>query len=61
VAKAIARAMHDDDPPVSDQRVPGEVVHGLPADLRKSLIANATALDPMRATAQVLADERAGG
>jgi uncharacterized protein YdeI (YjbR/CyaY-like superfamily) len=31
--------------PVSDQRVPGGVVHKLPADLRKALIANATALD----------------
>jgi hypothetical protein len=31
--------------PVSGQRVPGGVVHKLPADLRKALIANATALD----------------
>jgi hypothetical protein len=31
--------------PVSSQRVPGGVVHGLPADLRKALIANNTALD----------------
>src|SRR5579863_1847773 len=31
--------------PVSDQRVPGGVVHKLPADLRKALIANPTALD----------------
>ena len=31
--------------PVSGQRVPGGVVHELPADLRKALIANATALD----------------
>jgi len=30
---------------VSGQRVPGGVVHRLPADLRKALIANATALD----------------
>ena len=30
---------------VSSQRVPGGVVHKLPADLRKALIANATALD----------------
>jgi hypothetical protein len=31
--------------PVSSQRVPSEVVHKLPADLRKALIANPTALD----------------
>jgi Bacteriocin-protection, YdeI or OmpD-Associated len=31
--------------PVSGQKVPGGVVHKLPADLRKALIANATALD----------------
>ncbi len=31
--------------PVSGQSVPGGVVHKLPADLRKALIANATALD----------------
>ena len=31
--------------PVSGQRVPGGVVHELPVDLRKALIANATALD----------------
>jgi len=30
---------------VSGQRVPGGVVHELPADLREALIANATALD----------------
>jgi hypothetical protein len=30
---------------VSSQRVPGGVVHTLPADLRKALIANMTALD----------------
>jgi uncharacterized protein YdeI (YjbR/CyaY-like superfamily) len=30
--------------PVSSQRVPGGVVHKLPVDLRKALIANATAL-----------------
>ena len=30
---------------VSSQRVPGGVVHKLPADLRKALIANTTALD----------------
>jgi hypothetical protein len=30
---------------VSGRRVPGGVVHKLPADLRKALIANATALD----------------
>jgi len=30
--------------PVSSQRVPGGVVHELPADLRKALIANTTAL-----------------
>ncbi len=30
---------------VSGQRVPGGVVHKLPVDLRKALIANATALD----------------
>jgi hypothetical protein len=32
-------------PPANSQRVPGGVVHKLPADLRKALIANATALD----------------
>src|SRR5215207_10211887 len=31
--------------PVSSQRVPGGVVHKVPADLRKALIANTTALD----------------
>ena len=31
--------------PVSSQRVAGGVVHKLPADLRKALIANPTALD----------------
>ena len=31
--------------PVSGQRVPGGVVHELPADLRRALIANRTALD----------------
>ena len=31
--------------PVSSPRVPGGVVHKLPADLRKALIANPTALD----------------
>ena len=31
--------------PMSSQRVPGGVVHRLPADLRRELIANATALD----------------
>ena len=31
--------------PVNAQRVPGGVVHELPADLREALIANATALD----------------
>ena len=31
--------------PVSTQRVPGGVVHRLPADLRQALMANATALD----------------
>jgi hypothetical protein len=30
--------------PMSSQGVPGGVVHNLPADLRKALIANATAL-----------------
>jgi hypothetical protein len=30
---------------VSSERVPGGVVHKLPADLRKALIANTTALD----------------
>ena len=30
---------------MSSQRVPGGVVHRLPADLRRELIANATALD----------------
>jgi uncharacterized protein YdeI (YjbR/CyaY-like superfamily) len=33
---------------VSGQRVPGGVVHELPADLSKALIANATALDAWR-------------
>jgi uncharacterized protein YdeI (YjbR/CyaY-like superfamily) len=33
---------------VSGQTVPGGVVHKLPADLRKALIANATALDAWR-------------
>ena len=33
---------------VSGQRVPGGVVHKLPADLRTALIANATALDAWR-------------
>jgi hypothetical protein len=33
------------DQPVSGPRLPGGVVHKLPADLRKALIANATALD----------------
>ena len=31
--------------PMSSQRVPGGVVHKLPVDLRKALIANPTALD----------------
>ncbi len=31
--------------PVSSQRVPGGVVHELPADLREALTANTTALD----------------
>ena len=31
--------------PVGGQRVPGGVVHKLPADLRQALVANATALD----------------
>ena len=31
--------------PVSGPRLPGGVVHELPVDLRKALIANATALD----------------
>ena len=31
--------------PVGGQKVPGGVVHRLPADLRRALIANATALD----------------
>ena len=31
--------------PVSGRQVPGGVVHKLPVDLRKALIANATALD----------------
>jgi Bacteriocin-protection, YdeI or OmpD-Associated len=35
----------DYDGPVSGRKVPGGVVHKLPADLRKALIANATALD----------------
>ena len=31
--------------PMSDQRVPGGVVHKLPADLRQALMASTTALD----------------
>jgi len=38
-------ASHYYDGGVSRERVPGGVVHELPADLRKALIANATALD----------------
>ncbi len=34
--------------PVSSPRVPGGVVHKLPADLRKALIANSEALDAWR-------------
>jgi hypothetical protein len=34
--------------PMSSQRVPGGVVHKLPPDLRKALVANATALDAWR-------------
>src|SRR5579884_4240938 len=33
--------------PMSGQRVPGGVVHQLPADLRKALVANATALEAL--------------
>ena len=33
---------------MSTQRVPGGVVHTLPEDLRRALIANATALDAWR-------------
>jgi len=33
---------------MTSQRVPGGVVHELPADLREALIANATALDAWR-------------
>jgi Bacteriocin-protection, YdeI or OmpD-Associated len=33
------------DGPVRSERVPGGVVHKLPADLRQALIANTTALD----------------
>ena len=33
------------DGPMSSQRVPGGVVHELPADLREELLVNATALD----------------
>jgi Bacteriocin-protection, YdeI or OmpD-Associated len=43
VKRACARLTYHG--PVSGQRVPGGVVHKLPADLRKALIANATALD----------------
>jgi uncharacterized protein YdeI (YjbR/CyaY-like superfamily) len=32
-------------PPVSDQSLPGGVVHELPVDLRQALTANATALE----------------
>ncbi len=38
-----AEALYGD--PVSSQRVPSGVVHKLPGDLRKALIANPTALD----------------
>jgi len=38
-------ALADYHGPVSGRRVPGGVVHKLPTDLRKALIANATALD----------------
>jgi len=41
--KRLAPARYDRT--VSDQRLPGGVVHKLPADLRNALIANATALD----------------
>ena len=34
--------------PVNGQTVPGGVVHELPADLRKALMTNATALDAWR-------------
>jgi hypothetical protein len=40
-----ARALTRYRGPVSSSRVPGGVVHKLPGDLRKALIANATALD----------------
>ncbi len=33
------------DGPVSGRRLPGGVVHELPADLREALLRNATALD----------------
>src|SRR5450631_464667 len=42
---------------VSGPRVPGGVVHKLPADLRRALIANATALDAWKA--RVTEPERA--
>ncbi len=38
----------DYPPPVSGQSVPGGVVHELPADLRKALLASAVALDAWR-------------
>ena len=38
-------ANEDYDGPMSSHTVPGGVVHGLPADLREELLANATALD----------------
>ena len=43
--------------PVSSQRVPGGVVHKLPADLRKVLIANTTALDAWKDITSLASNE----
>lgn len=49
IPSAVSVSCHQHDWPydwrVSDQEVPGGVVHRLPPDLRDALIANATALD----------------
>jgi Bacteriocin-protection, YdeI or OmpD-Associated len=42
---------------VSSQRVPGGVVHKLPADLREALIANTTALDAWKAITPLARNE----
>ena len=47
-APCVSSPDHHYHGPVSSQRVPGGVVHELPADLSKALIANPTALDAWR-------------